>query len=273
MRAEPPAVNDESLKTADAQLAGWADPARRLDNALEKDEFVLFCQPILALGLPGGYPMGEVLIRLQAEEKSMLPPGDFLPVFEHYRMMPQLDRWVVRSALRFLGRAGRLSCLTVNLSGQTLQDENFPTFVAAELASCNVSPEALLFELDERDTLSNLEPAVRFANAYRRLGGAIMVDGFGRRSVSFAAVTKLKPRFVKVDGSITRKLLTSEVAKRKMGALLTISRALDFSLVAEFVESQDVLLRLKALGVAYAQGFGIHQPLPLNTFAGAGHRS
>src|SRR3954469_10521632 len=261
---------DNPIDQTDADLAGGLNAASRLRQALDNDEFALYAQAVLALKGEERYPMAEILVRLREEEKAMLPPGDFLPVFEHYRMMPQLDRWVVRSALRFLGRAGRLSCLTVNLSGQTLQDENFPTFVAAELASCNVSPEALLFELDERDTLSNLEPAVRFATAYRRLGGAIMVDGFGRRSVSFAAVTKLRPRFVKVDGSITRKLLTSEVAKRKMGALLTISRALEFSLVAEFVESQDVLLRLKALGVAYAQGFGIHQPLPLNTFAGAG---
>jgi EAL domain-containing protein (putative c-di-GMP-specific phosphodiesterase class I) len=266
-------VADQSFGPVDAEFAGWADPARRLATALEKDEFVLYCQPILALDVPGSYPMGELLIRLNAEEKSLLPPGDFLPVFEHYLMMPLLDRWVVRKAVKFLAGKSRLPRLTVNLSGQTLHDTRFANFVAAELAASNVSPRALLFELDEVDTLRNLEAAVRFANAYRGSGGGIMVDGFGRRSVSFDAVRRLQPRFVKVDGAITRKLLTNEIAKRKMSALLTISRALDFSLVAEFVEEQDVFLRLKALGVGYAQGFGIHEPLPLTSFAAAGNRT
>jgi len=254
--------------SADADLAGWASSKDRLRQALEKDEFALYCQPILALAGAERYPMGEVLVRLHEEEKALLPPGDFLPVFEHYRMMPQLDRWVVRNAVQFLAGSKRLPRLTVNLSGQTLQDRDFPRFVADLLSASRVPPQALLFELDEMDTLARLDDAARFANAYGEIGGATMVDGFGRRSVSFAAIGKLGARFVKVDGAITRKVLTSEIAKRKMSALLTVSRAHGFALVAEFVEEQDVLLRLKALGVQYAQGFGVHQPHPLASFAG-----
>ena len=254
--------------SADADLAGWASSKDRLRLALEKDEFTLYCQPILAFEGPERYPMGEVLVRLHEEEKALLPPGDFLPVFEHYRMMPQLDRWVVRNAVDFLMGSKRLPRLTVNLSGQTLQDRDFARFVADLLDASGVSPQALLFELDVMDTLARLDDAARFANAYGEIGGATMVDGFGRRSVSFAAIGKLGARFVKVDGAITRKVLTSEIAKRKMNALLTVSRAHGFSLVAEFVEEQDILLRLKALGVQYAQGFGVHQPRPLASFAG-----
>jgi EAL domain-containing protein (putative c-di-GMP-specific phosphodiesterase class I) len=94
-----------------------------------------------------------------------------------------------------------------------------------------------------------------------------MIDAFGRRSVSFGAVTALGATFVKVDGSITRKLLTSERAQRKMNALLRVAQALGFDLVAEVVEEQEVLLRLKALGVGYAQGFGVYQPQPIDSFA------
>ena len=74
-------------------------------------------------------------------------------------------------------------------------------------------------------------------------------------------------QFVKVDGSITRKLLTNEVAKTKMNAILRVSEALKFAIVAECVEDQDVLARLKALGCAYAQGFGIYQPHPIDSVA------
>ena len=80
----------------DSELVGWSDPVQRLRTAIDKNEFELYCQPIL--GLQGGerYPLAEVLVRLREEEKALVPPGEFLPVFEHYRMMPQLDRWVVR---------------------------------------------------------------------------------------------------------------------------------------------------------------------------------
>jgi len=260
-------VGNELLQSADSALSGWAEPAARLRQALANDEFALYCQPILALQGTERYPMGELLVRLHEEEKSLLPPGDFLPVLEHYRMMPQLDRWVVRKAVTLLSGGVRIPRLSVNLSGQTLDDAEFPPFVAEQLAIHAVSSKSLLFEVDEMDTLLRLEAVSRFANSYRAIGGSIMIDGFGRRSVSFGAIQALGVELVKVDGVITRKLLTGETAKRKLDALLKISQALGFSLVAEFVEDQDVLSRLKALGVGYAQGFGVHQPQPIASFA------
>ena len=260
-------MDDEVLEQADSELAGWANPTEQLRQALEKDEFTLYCQPILDLTGAERYPMAEVLVRLRQEEAALLPPGEFLPVFEHFRMMPQLDRWVVRNTVKCIARGSRIERFTVNLSGQTLEDAEFPRFVAGQLAAHRVSAQALLFEIDESDTLLRLDAAARFASAYRTLGGELMIDAFGRRSVSFGAVKALGAKFLKVDGSITRKLLTSERAQRKMHALLRVAQALGFELVAEFVEEQDVLLRLKALGVSHAQGFGIFQPRPMDSFA------
>ena len=97
-------MGNEFLEQADPQLAGWAHPLQRLRQALAKDEFTLYCQPILALACVEQYPMAEILVRLREEEKALLPPGEFHAVFEHYRMMPQLDRWVVRNAVKCLAR-------------------------------------------------------------------------------------------------------------------------------------------------------------------------
>lgn len=258
---------DEFLQQMDSQLIGWADPVRRLRTAIERDEFELYCQPILALQTGERYPMAEVLVRLREEEKALVPPGEFLPVFEHYRMMPQLDRWVVRHTVQRLSRGSRIARFTVNVHGQTLEDAEFPRFVAAQLSSNHVAPERLLFEIDESDTLLRLGAASQFSAAHRAIGGAVLVDGFGRRSVSFLPIKELGVQFVKVDGSVTRKLLKSDVARTKMSAILRVAEALNFSTVAECVEEQDVLVRLKALGCAYAQGFGIYQPHPIDSFA------
>jgi EAL domain-containing protein (putative c-di-GMP-specific phosphodiesterase class I) len=203
-------VDDKFLEQMDSKLTGWTDPVARLRHALEKDEFELYCQPIVSLAGGERYPMGEVLVRMREEEKALL----------------------------------------------------------AQLTSNQVAPDRLLFEIDESDVLQRPELAAKFAAAYRALGGRLLLDGFGRRSVSFASIKALGVDFVKVDGSITRRLLTSESARTKMSAILRVGEALKFAVVAECVEEQDILLRLKALGTGFAQGFGISKPQPIAAVAG-----
>jgi len=122
----------------DEQLAGWSHPAARLREALEKDEFALYCQPIVALGAAERYPLAEVLVRMREEERALLPPGEFLPVFEHYGMMPQLDRWVLQHTVQQLARGSRIARFTINVSGQTLRDAAFPGFAAAQLRAAGL---------------------------------------------------------------------------------------------------------------------------------------
>lgn len=215
-------VDEKSLDRTSAELAGWPDPLARLREALQKNEFALYCQPILALAAQTSadarYPIGEVLVRMREEERALLPPGEFLPVFEHYGMMPQLDRWVMRHVVQQLA-------------------------------------------------LARPESAAGFAAAVKAYGGGVLIDGFCRRAVSFAPVTSLRPDLVKVDGSVIRKIVTSEAAQTKLKAVLRVAGALGIGVVAECVEEQDQLLRLKALDVAYAQGFGVFQPQPIERVA------
>ena len=262
MDPKPPADIDEGL-------AGFSDPAARLRQAIDKDEFTLYCQPILALAGPerDRYPMAEVLVRLREEEAAMLPPGDFFPMFEHYGMMPELDRWVVRNVVKRLTAGSRIPRFTLNVSAQTLEETTFPIFVGTEIAKSGLPAGSVLFEIDEADTLDRLQSASRFAAAIKAAGGGLMIDGFGRRSVSFAALEKLDPDYVKVDGGIVRKLIKSSVAAGKLTAILRVAEATGMGVVAECVEEQDVLVRLKALGVGFAQGFGIYQPHPIDSVA------
>lgn len=246
-----------------SRLAGWREPLERLREALAKDELVLFCQPIVALSGAGGFPMAEVLVRLRQEESALMPPGDFLPVFEEHGLMPELDRWVVRHVIQHLLRGTRIPRFSINVSSQALQDEGFPRAVAMELIAAHVSGTALLFEIDEADSLARLPAAQRFARGIKAVGCGLMVDGFGRHSASFAALKALQVDFVKVDGSIVRRLLTDPAAESKLRAMQTVGKALGFSLVAEMVEDQDILVRLKALGVSHAQGYGICEPHPI----------
>jgi EAL domain-containing protein (putative c-di-GMP-specific phosphodiesterase class I) len=259
---------DPQLQTMDDELAGWNEPAVRLRHALAKDELVLYCQPIAALDGEENFPMAEVLVRLHEEEKALLPPGDFLPAFEHYRLMPDLDRWVVRKAVQHLAQYKRIPRFSINLSTQTLEDAAFPKFVALELVSAGVSGTALLFEISEADALLRPEHSLRFSAGIRAVGCGLMVGGFGRRAATFMPLKTLRPDYVKVDGVIVRKLLAAPAAEAKLKAIIRVGEVMGFRIVAEMVEEQDILARLKSLGVAYAQGFGIRQPHPIALLQG-----
>jgi EAL domain-containing protein (putative c-di-GMP-specific phosphodiesterase class I) len=256
------------LDEMDQQLAGWADPVARLREALSRNELVLYCQPILDMGAATHFPMGEVLVRMREEEAALLPPGEFFPVFEHYRMLPDLDRWVVSHVVTRLSRGSRIPRLIVNVSGQSLEDPGFAKFVASALVEATLQASSLIFEIDEADVLHRSEHAARFAAAVRAIGCAVSIDGFGARAVSFAPLKGLRADFLKVDGSIVRNVLRSSVALAKLQAIVRVGETVGFGVVAECVEDRDVQARLKALGVRFAQGFGIHEPQPLDALLG-----
>jgi EAL domain-containing protein (putative c-di-GMP-specific phosphodiesterase class I) len=261
-------MDDTFFERMDGELAGWANPVARLRQALVHNEFELYCQRILALSGNPQYPLAEVLVRMREEERALLPPGEFLPVFEHYGMLPQLDRWVVFHAVQRLVRNPRIPRITINVSGQTLADGEFLPYLAAAAQKYGVATNRLLIEIDESDVLSSLGAAVRFANAARALGCGVLIDGFGRRSVSFTPLKVLRVDLVKVDGRIVRRLATSEGARTKMAAVVRVAEALRIGVVAETVEEPAVLEQLRRLSVSHAQGFGIHQPQPIDAVLG-----
>ncbi len=254
---------DPFIEAMDRELTGWDDASARLRDALDNDEFSLFAQPIVRAAEPDMPCVAEVLVRMREEEEALLPPGEFLPVFEHHGMMPELDRWVVRHAIAGLAGGLRVPRLTVNVSSQTFSDTDFVPFVAAELGQAGLAPASLVFEIDEMDLLKRPESAVCFAAALKEAGCALLVDGFGRRSVSFAPLTRLRADFIKVDGVIVRKLHCSEIARGKLAAIVRVADVIGAGVIGECVEEPVALQGLRNAGAGYAQGFGLFRPEPL----------
>jgi EAL domain-containing protein (putative c-di-GMP-specific phosphodiesterase class I) len=257
--------HDGPADLTDPGLAGWSNAAARLKRALEKDDFALYCQPILDLraGAATRFPLGEVLVRMREEEQAMLPPGEFLPILEHYRMMPQLDRWVVRHLAKRLALGTGLPVYSMNLSGQTIDDPDFPGYVAGIAKAAALKPGTLVFEVEEQELISRQPQVAALGSALHAAGGVLLIDGYGRKSVSFAPLKALRPGFVKVEGSIVRKLLKSTLARTKLEAILRVAEPLDVCVIAECVEEPEILERLRAMGIPCAQGFGIAKPQPI----------
>ena len=252
------------IQKMDGQLLGWEHPAARLREALDYDHFRLYAQAVVALGPPQGIAMAEVLVRLREEEERLLPPGDFLPAFAHYGMMAELDRWVVRGALRKLGGDGKVRKLSVNVSGQTVEEPGFAPFVAMQLRLASLDPASLVIEIDENDAIDRRQAAERFAAEMKGIGCELLIDGFARRSVSFEPLKALLVNYVKVDGTIIRNILRSAGAAAKLRAIVRVGEVTGVGVIAECVEEQAVLANLKLLKVGYAQGFGVHEPEPID---------
>jgi EAL domain-containing protein (putative c-di-GMP-specific phosphodiesterase class I) len=257
------------IKQMDGVLLGWEQPEARLREALDHDHFVLFAQPVRAMDgqAPGLIAFAEVLLRLREgeihEDSLTLPPGDFLPAFRHYGMILELDRWVLRHALATLGASRGIGRLSLNVSGETLEDESFAAFAAEMLRSAAVAPSALIIELDENDAIDRRAAAVRFAGEMKAIGCGLLIDGFARRSVSFEVLQALQADFVKVDGALVRNLRRSASATSKLKAVLRVGKATGVGVIAECVEDDQILGSLQLLKAGYVQGYGVDRPVPL----------
>jgi len=178
-------------------------------------------------------------------------------------LMPQLDRWIVRHALKRLAQGVAIPRLSINLSGQTIVDAEFPAFVAAQIRESGVAPDAIVFEIDETDVIERIQAVAAFSAAVKPQGCRLLFDGFGRRSISFAPLKSLRFDYVKVDGAIVRQIRRSAVAAAKMNAVGRVGETIGVGVIAECIEDPETLAAVKATGTHYAQGFGIALPQPV----------
>jgi len=257
------------LSSLTEELSGWGNPRERILQAIQNDGFDLYAQDIIALGADAPLKtMHELLIRMHDEERNMVPPGTFLPIAERFNMMPDIDRFVVRKALAARAAAGAAAdaasttVLCVNLARASIEDPTFPEFVARALEQSRMPGQVLCFEIADGDAIACPSEATRFARELRPLGCRFTLDGFGRAGIGFDHVKALPLDFLKIDGSIILQILRVPEALAKVRAIQRVCKVIGISTIAEMVESDDSLARLRAVGVDYAQGFGIAAPRP-----------
>ncbi len=259
---------DDALRQRHAEMR-WVS---RLKRAMEQNHFRLFCQPVIAVGqtdTPVAYH--EMLLRLQDDSGALLPPVAFVPAAERYGLMPQIDRWVIRAVLGTL----QTSCpadnngkFAINLSGQSLCDDDFLDYVVNEFTSSGVAPEWVCFEISETAALANPEQAIRLITALRNLGCGFALDNFGSGLNSFLQIRELKLDYLKLSGGFIKDIGHDDYARSLVEAANHIIHAAGISTIAGFAETQTVITTLGRIGVDYAQGFAIANPRPLEEILG-----
>ncbi len=243
---------------------------QRLQKALENGSFELYCQRVQAVAdSVTGMRYNEILLRMMEAGEEMIAPGFFIPAAERYHLMPAIDRWVVHEALRRLSgkqiwQTGE--CYAINLSGQSLGDENLLEFVTSELDSSGVSAERICFEITETAAVANLRSAQRFIAALRKRGCVFALDDFGSGLSSFAYLKRLPVDYLKIDGRFVKDMLTDPIDHAMVDSINQLGHVVGVQTIAESVENKAILDRLELLGVDYAQGFHVHRPEPLDMF-------
>jgi diguanylate cyclase (GGDEF)-like protein/PAS domain S-box-containing protein len=242
---------------------------QRLQRALKENGFELYVQPIVAMsGRNRSGPAAEVLLRMRDESGgAAILPVHFLASAERYQLMSHIDRWVVQATLSAIAGgaphlpAGR-TC-NINLSAQTLGDDDFLEYVVDVLDHTGVSPERICFEVRESAVVSQLDQAQRFINVLHGIGCRFALDNFGSGIGSFANLKNLSLDYLKIDGTYTRNLETDGVNREMVAAMVKLARTLDFQVVAEQVEDQAAFEALRDLGVDFVQGYAVEKPRPL----------
>ncbi len=257
-------ARDESV----ARHRGEIQWLQRLQTALKENRFELMAQPIIATAADASGPALEVLLRLQDETvPEGISPVEFLRAAERYRLMSDVDRWVVQTALTALGRGGiRLPAqrsLAINLSGQTLGDPQFLEFVVDILDRTGVAPDQLCFEVTENSVITNIEHAQRFIGVLHGMGCEFALDDFGRGLSSFGNLKNLSLDYLKIDGTFIRNLAADSVNQAMVAAMIKLARTLNFQVVAEQVEDSGSLDAAKRMGVDFVQGYHLGRPQPL----------
>jgi EAL domain-containing protein (putative c-di-GMP-specific phosphodiesterase class I) len=246
------------------------DWVSRLRSAIEENRMRLYTQPIVPVSDPDNADgHEELLLRLVDERGSLVSPMAFIPAAERYGLMPSLDRWVVEAAFSRYARLVAARRMTgaevwaINLSGATLGDEDFPAFVKRQFALHQLRQGVICFEVTETAAIGNLSRARRFMLEMKALGCSFALDDFGAGASSFSYLQNLPVDYLKIDASFVTDLLNNPVKEAMVRAINQIGHVMGIKTIVEGVESSELLPRLDAIGIDYAQGYAFGKPQPL----------
>ena len=256
--------NDDILERRRGEMQ-WVS---QLHAALEEDRFRIYAQTIQGLK-PNTKPgfRYEILIRMVDEKGKLVPPGTLVPAAERYGIMPSIDRWVVRNVIHYLSAQPRhlneLSFCSINLSAPTFSDREFPDFIKDLIETSGIPPEKLCIEITETSAISNFNQALKLISALKEKNCLFALDDFGSGMSSFGYLKNLPVDFLKIEGSFIREIVSDETSMALVRSINDIGHVMGKKTIAEFVENDDILAMVRQIGVDFAQGYAINNPVPL----------
>jgi len=238
----------------------------QVDEALDRGHLRLRCQPIVPVKPGGGLqPHYEVLLGVHNATSEPLPIAEFIDAAERYNRMRAVDRWVARTAMEWIAahrdQMSLLHGFAVNLSGQTASDPSFVDFVREQFQHTGIDPAWLSFEVTETAAVSDLSSSAGIIQDLKSMGCKVALDDFGSGLASYSYLKELPVDWLKIDGVFVRKIAESREDLAVVKSINEIGQFLGKQTIAEYVGDDKILRLIRAIGVDFAQGFGISPPL------------
>lgn len=255
-------------ESSDSESARRHDEILRIANlkeAVSQGKFLLYAQPIVPLDECQQAPLHyELLLRMLDDKKQVLLPDAFIPAAERYGLMGAIDRWVIQSAFTEYSKGvyGYEPRISLNLSGNTLNDEKLLEFIDEQFKINKVNPDEVCFEITETAAVHSLSRAGALMRELKSWGCKIALDDFGSGLSSFRYLKDLPIDYLKIDGSFVKDILQNKSDLVMVSAITEIAKTMGIQVIAEHVPNQKVANQLRMLGVDYVQGFGIGEPVP-----------
>ncbi len=214
-----------------------------------------------------GKPHYEILLGVRNSTDDVVPPDHFMRAAERSNQLTQVDRWIIRTALQWMAKNKRrllkLGGFAINLSGLSLNDDSFTKFVMDQFMETKVPPGKVLFEVTETAAIDKLSTAEEFLRTMKDFGCRFSLDEFGTGQSSYEYLRRLPVDYVKIDSMFVKELGTNPNDYAMVKSITEIGHSMGLKTIAEFVEDQATLHKLKEIGVDYAQGQAVGKPMLL----------
>jgi EAL domain-containing protein (putative c-di-GMP-specific phosphodiesterase class I) len=233
---------------------------KALRRAIEDEALEIHYQPIVSAD--GARIVGaEALLRWTHPERGAIAPATFVPVAEHCGLMPRLGEFVLRRVIADAGRWPDLY-LAVNLSPLQVRDAALIDIIKALLAEHQVSPERLMLEVTEGVLIDNPAEAKTRLDTLKALGVRLALDDFGTGYSSLTYLQRFKFDKLKIDRGFVEPLGRDASSNALVQSIVSLGRALDLTLLAEGVETEEQRVLLRLAGCQEMQGFLFARPGP-----------
>lgn len=229
-------------------------------RALEERRIVPFFQPIVDCET-GEVLIHELLMRIEQDGK-IVPAGEFIDIAEGIGVVHKMDYILIEKAFEQMNKQGYTGNLFINLSPKSLIVSEFIAHIHQLALDYKIVPERIVFELTERETVSNLTLLEKFVLDLKMEGFSFAIDDFGSGFSSFHYIKHFPIDVIKIEGEFIRNMLQDEKYMAFVKSIVTLAQNLGIKTIAEFIEDEEIMAGVRALGIDYAQGYYLGRPLP-----------
>ncbi|WP_457679098.1 EAL domain-containing protein [Thermovibrio sp.] len=250
-------VFDRELQKTYKELEKNLKVANYIKQAIEERKVIPFFQPIVRLDNLEVFEY-EALMRIESPEE-ILHPGQFLAVAKKIGAYGRLSKELLERA--FEACSEERVRISVNLSTEDLSSKKMIDWIVSALNRYDVA-RLVCFEIVETEAFSDLKVLEDFFFKVKELGSHLAIDDFGSGYSNYEYLATVKPDFVKIDGSLISKIITSQEVEKLVKHLVVFCKDLEIKTIAEFVSSKELYEKVRELGIDYGQGFYFGKPSP-----------